>query len=89
MRTNVGLALGAMGGVVMLVVAGVMLSNTKAARRRRMIKRTMKTVRNVGTAMQKLGALWIIFEILGVFIPFWMKMLNFTLQMRKKVILWM
>lgn len=57
MRTNVGLALGAMGGVVMLVVAGVMLSNTKAARRRRMIKRTMKTVRNVGTAMQKLGAL--------------------------------
>ena len=56
MNTNLGLALGAMGGMVMLVVAGVMLSNTKAARRRRMIKRTMKTVRNVGCAMQKLSA---------------------------------
>ena len=56
MKTNVGLALGAAGGMVMLVVAGIMLSNTKAARRRRMMKRTMKTVRNVGCAMQKLSS---------------------------------
>ncbi|MBR2382077.1 MAG: hypothetical protein IKA84_06290 [Clostridia bacterium] len=56
MKTNVGLALGAMGGMAMLIVGGIMLSNTKAARRRRMIKKTMKTVRNVGCAMQKLGA---------------------------------
>ncbi len=56
MKTNVGLALGALGGMVMLIVGGIMLSNTKAARRRRMIKRTMKTVRNVGCAMQKLSS---------------------------------
>lgn len=56
MKTNVGLALGAVGGMVMLVVGGIMLSNTKAARRRRMMKRTLKTVRNVGCAMQKLSS---------------------------------
>ena len=56
MKMNMGLALGAVGGVVMLVVAGVILSNTRAARRRRTVRRAMKTMRKVGCAMQKLGA---------------------------------
>ena len=55
-KTNMGLILGAVGGMVMLGVAGAMLSNTKAARRRRMMRRAMKTVRNVGCAMQKLSS---------------------------------
>ena len=56
MRTNLGLVFGAIGGMVMLGVGVAMLSNTKAARRRRMLKRTLKTVRNVGCAMQKLSS---------------------------------
>jgi hypothetical protein len=56
MRTNMGLVFGAIGGMVMLGVGVAMLSNTKAARRRRMLKRTLKTVRNVGCAMQKLSS---------------------------------
>ncbi len=56
MKMNMGLALGAVGGVVMLVVAGIILSNTRAARRRRTVRRAMKTMRKVGCAMQKLGA---------------------------------
>ncbi len=55
-KTNMGLIIGAVGGMVMLGVAGAMLSNTKAARRRRMMRKAMKTVRNVGCAMQKLGS---------------------------------
>ena len=55
-KTKMGLMVGALGGLVMLGVAGAMLANTKAARRRRMIKRAMKTVRNVGCAMQKLSS---------------------------------
>ena len=55
-KTNMGLVLGAVGGMVMLGVAGAMLSNTKMARRRRMIKRAMKTVKNVGCALQKIGS---------------------------------
>ena len=55
-RKNMGLMMGAVGGVVMLCVAGIMLTNTKAARRRRAMRRTMKTVRNVGCAMQKLAS---------------------------------
>lgn len=56
MKTNMGLAIGTMGGVIMLVVAGIMLANTKAARRRRTMRKAMKTVRNVGCAMQKISA---------------------------------
>ena len=56
MRSNMGLMLGAVAGVMMLGVAGAMLSNTKAARRRRMIKKAGKTVHNVGCAMQKMTA---------------------------------
>ena len=56
MRTKMGLVFGAIGGMVMLGVGVAMLSNTKAARRRRMLKRTLKTVRNVGCAMQKLSS---------------------------------
>ena len=55
-KRNMGLMLGAVGGIVMLGIAGAMLTNTKAARRRRMMRRTMKTVRNVGCAMQKLAS---------------------------------
>ena len=56
MKSNMGLMLGAVAGVMMLGVAGAMLSNTKAARRRRMIKKAFKTVHNVGCAMQKMTA---------------------------------
>jgi hypothetical protein len=56
MRSNMGIMLGAVAGVMMLGVAGAMLSNTKAARRRRMIKKAVKTVHNVGCAMQKMTA---------------------------------
>ena len=55
-KSNMGLAFGAVAGVVMLGVVGVMLSNTKAARRRRMIKKAVKTVHNIGCAVQKLTA---------------------------------
>lgn len=48
--------MGAVAGVVMIGVVGSMLSNTKAARRRRMIKKVVKTVHNVGCAMQKMTA---------------------------------
>ena len=37
-RSNMGLILGAMAGAAVLGVMGVMLGNTKAARRRRMMK---------------------------------------------------
>ena len=56
MKSNMGIMLGAVAGVMMLGVAGAMLSNTKAARRRRMIKKAVKTVHNVGCAMQKMTA---------------------------------
>ena len=56
MKRNIGLMMGAVGGVVMLFVAGAMLTNTKAARRRRTMRRAMKTMRNVGCAMQKLAS---------------------------------
>lgn len=55
-KRNMGLMLGAVGGMVMLGVAGAMLFNTKSARRRRMMKRALKTVRNVGCVMQKLSS---------------------------------
>lgn len=55
-KRNMGLVLGAVGGMVILGVAGAMLTNTKAARRRRMMRRAMKTVRNVGCVMQKLSS---------------------------------
>ena len=55
-KRNIGLMMGAVGGVVMLCVAGAMLTNTKAARRRRMMRKAMKTVKNVGCAMQKLAS---------------------------------
>lgn len=53
-RSNLGLILGAVAGVMVIGVAGAMLSNTKAARRRRLIKKAVKTVHNVGCAMQKM-----------------------------------
>ena len=53
---NMGLVFGALAGMTMLGVGVAMLSNTKAARRRRMIKRAVKTVHNMGCAMQKLTA---------------------------------
>ena len=55
-KTNMGLIMGALGGMVMLGVGVAMLSNTKAARRRRMMRRALKTVRNVGCAMQKISS---------------------------------
>lgn len=55
-KGNMGMMLGALMGVTMLGVGVAMLSNTKAARRRRMIKRAVKTVNNVGSAMQKMTA---------------------------------
>ena len=56
MKMNLGLALFAIGGLVTVGVAGAMLCNTKAARRRRMIKKAVKTVHNVGCAMQKMSS---------------------------------
>ena len=56
MRTKMGLMLFAVGGVATICIAGALLSNTKAARRRRMIRKAMKTVHNVGCAMQKMSA---------------------------------
>ena len=56
MKSNMGLMLGALAGVMVIGVAGAMLSNTKAARRRRMIRKAIKTVHNVGCAMQKMTA---------------------------------
>ena len=53
-KSNMGLMVGAIAGMTMLGVAGYMMFNTKAARRRRMIKKAVKTVHNVGTAMQKM-----------------------------------
>ena len=55
-RRNMGLMIGAVGGMIMLAVGGALLLNTKSARRRRKMKRALKTVRNVGCAMQKLGS---------------------------------
>lgn len=54
MKNNLGLMLGAVAGLMMVGVAGAMLTNTKAARRRRMIKKAVKTMHNVGCAVQKL-----------------------------------
>ena len=56
MRMNLGLALFAVGGLVTIGIAGAMLSNTKAARRRRMMRKAVKTVHNIGCAMQKISA---------------------------------
>ena len=56
MKMNMGLMGLAVMGVMVLGVVGVMMSNTKAARRRRMIKKAIKTVHNVGCAVQKMTA---------------------------------
>lgn len=56
MKINSGLILGALAGVTVLGVVGAMMSNTKAARRRRMMKRMMKTAHNIGCVMQKMTA---------------------------------
>ena len=56
MRNNMGLILSAVAGVMVVSVICGMLTNTKAARRRRMIKKVVKTVHNVGCAMQKMTA---------------------------------
>lgn len=55
-KSNMGMMLGAIVGMTMIGVAGYMMLNTKEARRRRMIKRAVKTVHNVGSAMQKMTA---------------------------------
>ena len=60
---NMGLVFGALAGMTMLGVGVAMLSNTKAARRRRMIKRAVKTVHNVGCAMQKMRHLHFLAQI--------------------------
>jgi uncharacterized membrane protein YgaE (UPF0421/DUF939 family) len=56
MKSNMGLVFGALAGMAMIGVGCAMLGNTKAVRRRRMIKRAVKTVHNMGCAMQKLTA---------------------------------
>ena len=56
MKSNFGLIFGAVAGVMAIGICGAMLSNSKAARRRRMIKKVVKTVHNVGCAMQKMTA---------------------------------
>jgi hypothetical protein len=56
MKSNMGLIFGAVASVVAIGICGAMLSNTKAARRRRMVKKAIKTVHNVGCAMQKMTA---------------------------------
>ena len=53
-KSNMGLMIGAIAGVMVLGAAGLMLGNTKAARRRRMIKKAVKTVHNVGCAVQRM-----------------------------------
>jgi hypothetical protein len=55
-RSNAGFILSAVVGAVVLGIVGVMLGNTKAARRRRMMKRALKTMHNVGCAVQKMTA---------------------------------
>ena len=56
MKSNMGLICGAIAGAMVLGVVGAAMSNTKAARRRRMVRKMFKTVYNVGCAMQKLTA---------------------------------
>lgn len=56
MKNNMGLMLGAVMSVAMIGVGFAMLSNTKAARRRRMVKKVIKTVHDVGCAVQKITA---------------------------------
>ncbi len=56
MKMNMGLMAFAAMGVMAAGAVGLMMSNTKAARRRRMIKRAVKTVHNVGSAVQKMTA---------------------------------
>ena len=56
MKSNMGLICGAIAGAMVLGVVGAAMSNTKAARRRRMVRKMFKTVHNVGCAMQKLTA---------------------------------
>lgn len=53
-NNKMGIVAGAMMGVVMLGAIGLMLGNTKAARRRRMIRRAMKTAHNVGCAVREM-----------------------------------
>lgn len=56
LNNRMGLVAGAMMGVVMLGAVGFMLGNTKAARRRRMMKRAIKTAHNVGCAIREMTA---------------------------------
>lgn len=54
MKNNMGLMLGAVVSVAMIGVGCAMVSNTKAARRRRMIKKVIKAVHDVGCAVQRI-----------------------------------
>ena len=56
MKNNMGVMLGAVMSVAMIGVGFAMLSNTKAARRRRMVRKVIKTVHDVGCAVQKITA---------------------------------
>lgn len=55
-KRNMALMVGAVAGVMMIGVGCAMFGNTKAARRRRFMKKALKTVHNVGCAMQKMTA---------------------------------
>ncbi len=55
-RCNIGLIMGAAVGGITLGIVGVALGNTKRARRKRMIRKAVKTVHNMGCAMQKMTA---------------------------------
>lgn len=55
-RCNIGLVMGAAVGAITLGIVGVALGNTKRARRKRMIRKVVKAVHNMGCAMQKMTA---------------------------------
>lgn len=55
-KCNLGLVVGATVGALTLGIVGVALGNTKKARRKRMIRKAVKTVHNMGCALQKMTA---------------------------------
>lgn len=55
-KWNMGLMAGAVAGVMVLGVVGAMLGNTKQRRRRRFMKKMLKTAHNIGCAMQSIAS---------------------------------
>ncbi len=55
-KSNMGLALGAVAGVMAIGAVGLMLGNTKRRRRRRFMKKMVKTAQSVGCAMQNIAS---------------------------------